>query len=279
MGLQSPDQIRSQLRKVLGSAVFAKAERLRRFLEFIVEHTLSSPSEPLKEMLVGIELYASQRDFDPRISAVVRVDATRLRTKLREYYAAEGAADPLIIDLPKGSYTPGFCEPPTQPAVAPATPGISTESSIAVLPFSNLSPEPEDYFSDGLTEEIIHALSSMEGIRVVARTSAFAFKHRSSDVREIGRALNVGFVLQGSVRKFGAALRVTVQFVSASDGYQLWSRRYDRHIEDVLAVQDEIAMEIVNVLRSSTANQPRVVLADSAVGLVCSWPVRDGRPS
>lgn len=260
---QTPEQIRSQLHKVLGSAAFAKAERLRRFLEFIVEHTLSSPGEPLKEMIVGIELYASQRDFDPRITSVVRVDATRLRTKLREYYGTEGAADPLIIDLPKGSYTPVFCETPIQPSVAPPAMGIATESAIAVLPFSNLSPEPEEYFSDGLTEEIIHALSSIEGIRVVARTSAFAFKHKNSDVREIGRALNVGFVLEGSVRKSGEMLRVTVQLVSTIDGYQLWSRRYDEHIDDVFAVQDEIAREIVNMLGASTAGRPRAPAAKS----------------
>jgi hypothetical protein len=106
---QSAEQIRSQVRKVLGSAAFAKAERLRRFLEFIVEHTLSSPSQPLKEMIIGSELYALHQEFDPRISSVVRVDATRLRSKLREYYASEGAVDRLIIDLPKGSYTPVFC--------------------------------------------------------------------------------------------------------------------------------------------------------------------------
>jgi TolB-like protein len=227
------------------NSIAEKAERMRRFLEFVVEHTLSLPDEPLKEMVIGIELYALHQEFDPRISAVVRVDATRLRSKLREYYALEGAADRLIIDLPKGSYTPVFCESPTQPSVAPSPMGISTETAIAVLPFSNLSPEPEEYFSDGLTEEIIHALSSIEGIRVVARTSAFAFKHKNSDVREIGRALNVGFVLEGSVRKSGEELRVTVQLVSTTDGYQLWSRRYDQHIDNVFAVQDEIAREIV----------------------------------
>ena len=83
---------------------------MRRFLEFVVEHALSSPNEPLKEMIVGMELYAGQADFDPRTTAVVRVDATRLRTKLREYYSSEGANDALVIDLPKGSYSPVFRE-------------------------------------------------------------------------------------------------------------------------------------------------------------------------
>jgi hypothetical protein len=105
---QPPGKIRTQLQKVLASTAFANAERMRRFLEFVVEHTLSSPNEHLKEIIIGIELYAGHGEFDPRITAVVRVDASRLRTKLREYYLSEGAADPLVIDLPRGSYTPVF---------------------------------------------------------------------------------------------------------------------------------------------------------------------------
>jgi TolB-like protein len=263
MWSQPQSSIRTQLRKVLASITFAHAERMRRFLEFIVEHALSSPGEPLKEMIIGIKLYAGHEEFDPRVTSVVRVDATRLRAKLREYYSSEGTADPLIIDLPKGSYVPVFREASTQRGSPGSSAPPINEPSIVVLPFSNLSPEPEDYFSDGLTEEIIHALSSIRGIRVVARTSAFALKHRNADVREIGRALNVGFVLEGSVRKSGAALRVMVQLASTSDGYQLWSRRYERKIEDLFAVQDEIALAIVDILRVDTANPPRHVLVNS----------------
>lgn len=263
MWSQPQGSIRTQLRKVLASITFAHAERMRRFLEFIVEHALSSPGEPLKEMIIGIKLYAGHEEFDPRITSVVRVDATRLRAKLREYYSSEGTADPLIIDLPKGSYVPVFREASTQGGSPRSSAPPISEPSIVVLPFSNLSPEPEDYFSDGLTEEIIHALSSIRGIRVVARTSAFALKHRNADVREIGRALNVGFVLEGSVRKSGAALRVMVQLASTSDGYQLWSRRYERKIEDLFAVQDEIALAIVDILRVDAANPPRHVLVNS----------------
>ncbi|HXJ92677.1 MAG TPA: hypothetical protein VMT20_07315 [Terriglobia bacterium] len=236
---------------MLASGPFASADRMRRFLEFVVEHKLTSPDKPLKELTIGMELYAA--DFDPRLTAVVRVDAARLRAKLREYYGSEGAADKLIIELPKGSYTPVFREGSTGPN-SPLAATASSEPSIAVLPFSNLSPEPEDYFSDGLTEEIIHALSSAEGIRVVARTSTFALKYKNADVREVGRALNVGFILEGSVRKSKNALRVTAQLVSTSDGYQLWSRRYDRQIDDVFAVQDEIASSIAGALRA--ANTP-----------------------
>jgi TolB-like protein len=244
----TPEQIRAQMGKLVTSRTFAQAERMRRFLGFIVEHSICSPDVPLKEQIVGMELYAAGSDFDPRMSATVRVDATRLRTKLREYYGCEGAADALIIELPKGGYTPSFFD---------ANRTKAPEPSIAVLPFANLSPEPDDYFSDGLTEEIIHLLASVPGIRVVARTSAFALKHRNADVRQVGQALNVAFVLEGSVRKSNEALRVTAQLVSTADGYQVWSRRYERQVNDVFAVQDEIAREIVNLLRASTGAQAK----------------------
>ena len=258
----SPEQIRTQLGKMLTSGTFAQAERLRRFLGFIVEHSLTSPDVPLKEIIVGIELYAAGGDFDPRVTAVVRVDATRLRAKLRDYYGSEGATDPLIIDLPKGRYTPAFLEAKAE--TRERTREHAAEPSIAVFPFSNLSPEPEDYFSDGLTEEIIHALSSVPGIRVVARTSAFALKDRSVDIRQAGQALNVDFVLEGSVRKSNDALRVTVQLIDTKDGFQLWSRRYERHVGDVFAVQDEIAGEIVDMLCVSTGKKPRALSANTA---------------
>src|SRR5215472_5234999 len=135
----SAQDVRSELSKVLDSPTFSRTERLRLFLEFVVRHALSSPDQPLKEMAIGIELYAAHQEFDPRISAVVRVDATRLRSKLKEYYASEGAADELIIELPKGSYMPVFAYRRASQSLPPAA---ADDTAIAVLPFSNLSPQP-----------------------------------------------------------------------------------------------------------------------------------------
>jgi serine/threonine protein kinase/tetratricopeptide (TPR) repeat protein len=121
--------------------------------------------------------------------------------------------------------------------------------SVAVMPFANLSADPEqEYFCDGTAEEIINALVHVKGLRVVARTSSFAFKARSEDVREIGKALDVAAVLEGSVRKSGERLRITAQLVNVQDGYHLWSERFDRRLEDVFAIQDEIAMAVVHNL-------------------------------
>jgi serine/threonine-protein kinase len=122
--------------------------------------------------------------------------------------------------------------------------------SIAVLPFANLSAEPEqEYFCDGVSEEIIHALAHVEGLRVVARTSSFAFKGRSEDIRQIGASLNVRTVLEGSVRKSGDRLRITAQLVDVADGCHLWSERFDRRLEDVFAIQDAISLAIVDHLK------------------------------
>jgi TolB-like protein/Tfp pilus assembly protein PilF len=124
------------------------------------------------------------------------------------------------------------------------------ENSIAVLPFVNMSNDPEqEYFCDGMSEEIINALSHIESLKVIARTSAFMFKGKQEDMREIGKKLNVKTLLEGSVRKAGNRLRITAQLIKASDGSHLWSERYDRNLADVFAIQDEISLAIVNNLK------------------------------
>src|SRR5438445_1871338 len=133
-----------------------------------------------------------------------------------------------------------------------------TAKSIAVLPFVNMSADPEnEYFTDGIAEEIINALTKIQALRVAARTSAFAFKGKNLDIRKVGEQLSVGTVLEGSVRKAGNRLRVTAQLVNVADGYHLWSERYDRELEDVFAIQDEIAGNIVRALRVVLSEQEK----------------------
>jgi serine/threonine protein kinase/tetratricopeptide (TPR) repeat protein len=131
------------------------------------------------------------------------------------------------------------------------------ETSIAVLPFVNMSADPEnEFFGDGLAEELINALTRLKGLRVVARTSAFSFKGKDTDIREIGRRLDVGNILEGSVRKSGDRLRVTVQLINVEDGYHIWSERFDREMEDIFVIQDEIARSVVNELEVKLAPRP-----------------------
>ncbi|HEY3515812.1 MAG TPA: tetratricopeptide repeat protein [Gammaproteobacteria bacterium] len=141
-------------------------------------------------------------------------------------------------------------------AAAPAA--ASVEPSVAVLPFADMSPEhDQEYFCDGMVEEIITELTRVPGLRVAARTSSFAFKHRADDVREIGRRLGVSTVLEGSVRKAGNRLRVTAQLIDAATGFHHWSERWDRTIEDMLAIQAEIGQQIAAVLRGGHGTSER----------------------
>jgi serine/threonine-protein kinase len=126
---------------------------------------------------------------------------------------------------------------------------IGADASVAVLPFANMSTNPEDeYFGDGMAEEIINALAQVPGLRVAARTSAFAFKGKSQDLRAVGEKLNVSTVLEGSVRRAGNRVRITAQLINVNDGYRLWSERYDRELVDIFAIQDEIATAIASRL-------------------------------
>lgn len=143
-----------------------------------------------------------------------------------------------------------------------ATATATSAPSIAVLPFANLSVDPEnEYFCDGLAEELLNALTKVKNLRVVARTSAFSLKHQELDVREIGRRLNVATVLEGSVQKAGNRLRILTQLIDAADGYHLWSERFDRQMDDIFAIQDEIALAIVEKLKVK-------LLADEKMALV-----------
>lgn len=289
----SVEAVRRQLEKILASKGFAHSERLNRFLRFIIEQTIEGRGNQIKEYLLGVEVFGKDESFDPRIDTLVRVEAHRLRARLKAYYAAEGRDDPILIDLPKGAYAPVFRRRVSGPggwlrnhwkvsaAVGvmvlaalgvywaihlgkrqhvPETEAPSAPASIAVLPFADLSPEKDqEYFCDGITDELINTLAQVPGLRVVSRTSTFAFKGKPQDVRQIGRQLNVRVVLEGSVRKIGDQMRVTAQLASVADGYHLWSKTYEGNLRDVFAIQDEISRAIVSALRVQLVGEGRTL--------------------
>ncbi len=173
--------------------------------------------------------------------AVVRIVARALAKDASARYAS---ASELLRDLTIAKDELSSCSRTHASAAA------DPDRSIAVLPFADMSPAgDQEHFCDGMAEEIINALTQLEGLRVVARTSAFAFKGKNEDIREIGRKLSVGNLLEGSVRKAGDRLRITAQLISVADGCHLWSERYDRELTDVFAIQDEITLAIVENLR------------------------------
>jgi TolB-like protein len=271
----SPEAVRAACARITASKIFENSERMIRFLDFVVGKTLAGQAGDLKEYLLGVEVFDRDQSFDPKTDTIVRVEARRLRRKLKEYYDGEGAREVLRIDMPTPGYAAVFSvteaphsERQSWPKIAiaagclalalggaawwklrsPALPAGT--DSIAVLPFLDMSSSKDQaYFCDGFTEELISALSSIEGLRVVARTSAFEFKDKAQDIRTIGNKLGVGTVLEGSVRRSGDTLRITAQLIRTSDGSHVWSRSYDRKMEDVLTVQEEISQRIADTFR------------------------------
>jgi TolB-like protein len=139
-----------------------------------------------------------------------------------------------------------------------------TEKSIAVLPFVNMSSDAEqEFFSDGITEEILNSLASEKSLKVAGRTSSFAFKGQNDDLRRIGDALGVAHILEGSVRKVGAQVRITAQLIQVDNGFHLWSETYDRELTDVFAIQDEIANEILKQLRSQLLDDEDLIVVEA----------------
>lgn len=189
-----------------------------------------------------------------KVLAVKPDYATVARKELEKIWAPE-LVEHLIEGLRKAGMEIEKAErPPKAPSSvqSDAQPAAATPS-IAVLPFANMNADQDEYFSDGLAEEIINALTQVKGLKVIARTSAFAFKGKNEDIRKIAKTLGVSNVLEGSVRRAGMRLRITAQLIQAADGMHLWSQRYDREMTDIFAVQDEISAAIAEQLKVSLA--------------------------
>jgi TolB-like protein/Tfp pilus assembly protein PilF len=176
-----------------------------------------------------------------------------------KFCRVDGAA--LVDTAPLDPESATIALPGSQPIEEVTTGRLSETPSIAVLPFANMSADPDnEYFCDGLAEELLNALSKIESLRVAARTSAFSFKGKETDIRQIGQKLNVSAVLEGSVRKAGNRLRITAQLVNVADGYHLWSERYDRELQDIFDVQDEITLMVVDALKMKLLGEEKAVV-------------------
>jgi tetratricopeptide (TPR) repeat protein len=236
------DAIQKQIGKLAASRAFEGSARLRELLDYTVAQSLAGNGDQLKESVLGVEVFGRAPGYNSDSNSIVRVEFARLRKKLEEYYGSEGANDPVRIVYPRGSYNPEFR---AKDAAAPT----SFEGGVAVLPLVSAGSEDDECLADGITDELITALSRVRGLKVVARTSCFAFKGKSTDIREIGRALRVSSVLEGSLRRNQDVVRVHVQLIDVEDGCQLWGQKYERHLTGVFEVQDEIAGAIASALR------------------------------
>jgi serine/threonine-protein kinase len=262
------------MERVLASACFARGVRVSKLLRFLVERRLEGRESELKESIIGVEVFGRSPDYDPKLDSTVRSEAVRLRARLSHYYSTEGSRDPILIELPKGGYVVR-----SRPRVANAGPtadskrrwlvvgvaavavmAIATRvwwpwhptapTSIAVLPLANLSEDPlNEYFVDGLTDEIVRNLSMIDGLAVRSQTSSFALKGKSHTVREAGKLLDVEYVVEGSVARSRRQVRIDAQLVRVRDDVALWTGKFDRELTEVIPIQEEISRGIVNGLR------------------------------
>jgi len=260
----SAEAVRAAVDRVAASRVFSDSQRMARFLRFAVEETLQGNGARLKEIVIGAEVFDRGADYDPRLDPIVRVEARRLRAKLLTYYEGEGKNDELIIEFPKGTYQPVFqARTPSTlvqaEAHAPTTRAVAADpSTIAILPFTNLDPEADQkYFSDGLTEELIHALTRIPELRVIAWNTASHFR-ANEDVGNIRSKLGVAYVLRGAIRRTGQRLRVTAQLIDTATGQYLWSETYNREVLDVFTIQEQIATVIVSALQLRLGDASRI---------------------
>jgi serine/threonine-protein kinase len=242
----------AELERVLSSKIFAHSARLGRFLKFGVESALAGRTD-VNEYSIGVDVFGRDASFDPRIDPIVRVDARRLRTKLREYYEGEGVDNRLEICLPLRTYVPVFRTRDGQPTPATSVSQFRRENcvreSIGVFPFTNLSADQDgEYFADGLTEELIFALATLNQWRVVAGDPTTRSTRRP-DLREINTELNIDAAVWGTVRKSESSFRISAQLFTIKDRIVLWSQMFEAPVDNVVPMQTEIARAICNSVR------------------------------
>ncbi len=251
------------LERLFSSPPFEKSPRQQDLLRYLVKETLAGNAERLKGYTLGVELFGRGVDFDPTTDAIVRVEVGRLRTKLREYYEMFGKTDNVQFGLPKGGYQIEINS--IQPIVnQTAQQAVDTtnswpftmahETSLAVLPFANTSMDAgQDYFADGITDSLIYELSRLSGLLVVSRQSSFHYRSTTKTSREIGKALGVEYLLEGSVQRSDQRVRVMANLINANTGNHVWSQRFDSNVQDIFALQDDVALNVVKALQIKLA--------------------------
>lgn len=229
------------LARILESSTFRQVDRLKHFLQFIVTETLEGRGDQLKEYVIGVQVFDKESSFDPRVDPIVRVQARRLRSRLERYYQAEGAGDPLVVDLPKGGYTPVFRSRDVFSSNRrPINAALAGHNTIAVASFADHSQARDlDYFCRGVRQEIIHTLAQSPVLRVLTVPA---------ELRDPARAAEIptpALTVTGGVRSSGKRLRVTVHLTDSATGCCVWSHSIDGPIDDPLGLQDATAAAVM----------------------------------
>jgi serine/threonine-protein kinase len=275
-----PAEVRECLDRVLASPYFASRRR-GELLRYLVDRTLAGEADSIGEYAIALDVFRKPDSFDPRSESTIRAEMSRLRKGLADYYAAEGAADPWRFEFPARGYVPSWSQIEVAPTPAPVrSPArfririaaalllassaaaiawrLNTASapirSLVVLPFANLTGDPaNDSVADGITEGLTDSLARVASLRVVARTSAFQFRGKARDIREIGRQVNADAVVEGSIRRTGDHLAVTVQVNRSADGFHVLSRVFEGRPADLVRIEHDLAAPVLAVLRPGIA--------------------------
>jgi TolB-like protein/Flp pilus assembly protein TadD len=237
--------IEDQLARILRSDAFQQADRLKRFLAFIVREMAGGRGSELKEYVIGVQVFRKEESFDPRTDPIVRVQARRLRAKLVRYYSEEGRADPIVIELPKGGYSP-VINRGDEPAAGKrsVSAALVSRNTIAVLPFADHTLDRSlDAFCKGVGDELVHHLAQLPGLRLLARRA----DDGSDDATEAAHTV-AALVIEGSVRRSGDRLRIGVQLIDAESGCYAWSESLDVPADDLLSAAECVATTVVRRL-------------------------------
>jgi serine/threonine-protein kinase len=235
-----PDKvIHHQLNRILASKTFSQVDRLKRFVGFIVEESLAKRGGDLKEYVIGVQVFGKEDSFDPRTDPIVRVQARRLRARLTKYYADEGQADEVLVEIPKGGYAPLFKRREREVITPSFGAAMMSKNTVAVLPFADLSADGSlGRFCRGLRDEIIQSLTPLKALRVLSAPDRLDRTDRSDHPDAV-------IVIEGSVRIFGDRMRILAQMVDAVNACYLWSESGDWPVSDPLPAQESIAKAIV----------------------------------
>ena len=238
MAVPTESDVQGQLKRIGASRFFCKSNRLCRFLSFAANQALLGDGQRLKEVQVGIHVFDRGSAFDPRVDPIVRVEARRLRSKLKSYYASVGRDDRLLIDFPKGTYTPVF-------RFRPYKSKPTKRSTITVLPFTRLTNSLlDESLGAGITEEVIHQLIQIPHLQIHPELQT-----RDHDGNPGCRSHVTKWKICGSVRSIRGVSRVIVQLIDTTSNAYVWSETYDRVIGDILNVQEGIAQAVVAKLK------------------------------
>jgi TolB-like protein len=223
------DAVRAELELIAASTVFRRAVRLRTLLQYLVTEALREPDLALKEYHIGIEIFGKPDSFDPRADPIVRVEAGRLRLKLKSYYAIEGASDPVEIAVPVGSYAPVFrLRAVADPARAVSIVQPPNARAVAILPFKAMVNSRDELLASALAKQTAHAVSTTRNVRVLAWHSVLSLSNRKAQPIAAAGDSEPGAVLDGSVWRRRNTLSASVELLHVPDGRLLWSHIYER---------------------------------------------------